>query len=93
MKFSRDLQRELEERDMSLEVRSNRHVVLMVEDGDGYRHEVCDFVIQSGEWQIKSLCHWVNLHMGMVVCLLSVMGELTKHSVENGVLDVPKFLI
>lgn len=93
MRFSRELQRDLEDRDMSLKVRGDRHVVLMMEDEDGYRHEVCDFVIQSGEWHMKNPCHWVNLHMGMMVCLMSVMAELTKHSVENGILDVPKFLI
>ena len=93
MRFSKELQHELEERDTSLKVRGNRYVVLMAEDEDGFHHEVCDFVIQYGEWHMKNPCHWINLHMGLMTFLLSVMGELTKHSIENGVLDVPKFLI
>lgn len=33
------------------------------------------------------------MNMGVVVCLLTAMGELTKQSVENGILDVPEYLI
>ena len=48
---------------------------------------------RDGEWHMTTPPHQLHMNMEVVMYLLSVMGELTKHSVENGILDVPKFLI
>ena len=89
MRFSKELQRELEEHCMWLDIVTDNHVKLW-KDGE---FTFATFSIINGEWHMTTPPYQLHMNMEVVMHLLTVMSELTKHSIENGILDVPKFLI
>lgn len=92
MKFSKELQRELEEHCMWLDIVTDDYVKLMKDDGVS-EFTFATFSIINGEWHMTTPPYQLHMNMQVVVCLLSVVGELTKHSIENGILDVLDFLL
>ena len=92
MKFSKELQRELKEYCMWLDVVTDSHVKLWKDDGIG-EFTFATFSIINGEWHMTTEPYQLHMNLEIVVCLLTVLGELTKYSVENGILDVPEYLI
>ena len=92
MRFSKELQHELEEHCMWLDIVTDNHVKLWKVDGVA-EFTFATFSIINGEWHMTTPPYQLHMNMEVVVCLLTVLGELTKHSIEKGILDVLDFLI
>jgi len=92
MKFSKELQLELQKHSMWVEKQLDGFVQIVKDDGKSI-FPFAEFNIINGEWHMTTPPYQIHMNMEVLMHLLSVMGELTKHSVENGVLKMPEFLI